>query len=54
MKTLELYHLQLPDVGAGGRPPGRALIVHCRMKDLLIKQCTVADGQATCSVMKRV
>lgn len=53
MKTLGLYHLQLPDVGAGGRPPGGALTVHCRTNDLLIKQSTIADGQATCPVRKR-
>jgi hypothetical protein len=33
MKALELCHMLLPDVDAGGR----ALIVHHRMDDLLTK-----------------
>jgi hypothetical protein len=46
-KTLELQHLQLPDMSAGSEPPDRACILYSRTDVLLKKERTVSRGQAT-------
>jgi hypothetical protein len=51
VKTIGLYYIQLPTIGVHSRPPDRAHIVCHRMNEMLIKQNTIYDGQATYSVM---
>ena len=43
-KALVLKHMQFPDMGASGRPPDGACIVHHWMDELLIQQDSVPDG----------
>jgi hypothetical protein len=47
VKTLGLQHLLLPDMAASSGPADGACIVHHRTDELLIKQHTISDGQAT-------
>jgi len=44
--------MQIPKVGVSSGPPGMVYIIHHRMNELLIKQNTVYDGQAT-SIQER-
>jgi hypothetical protein len=43
-KAPVLKHMQFPDTGASGRPPGGAHIVHHWTDELLIQQDSVPDG----------
>jgi hypothetical protein len=45
--TFGLQHLPLPDMAASGGQPNGACIVHHRTAELLTKQHTACDGQAT-------
>jgi hypothetical protein len=49
-KTLGLYHLQLPDVAAGNRPPDWTRVIHHRTDKLLVEQHNVSDEQAASPV----
>jgi hypothetical protein len=53
VKTLGLNHLQLPDMGMGGRPPDWAPVVHHGTSELLVKQDTIPDRQSTPPVQER-
>jgi hypothetical protein len=46
-KTLGLQQLQLSDMAASSGPPDGARAVHYKTDELLTKQHTVSDGQAT-------
>ena len=50
--TLGLQYLQFSDMGASGRPPKGARIVHLKTDELLIQQNTIPDGEAASSVQK--
>ena len=52
-KTVGLQYLQFPDMGASGRPPDRARIVHHGADKLLIQQNTVPDGETASRVQQR-
>ena len=45
--TVHLSQMHLSDMGACSTPPDRACIVHCRMKDVLMKHTTRCGGLAT-------
>lgn len=44
VKTIRLYHLQLPHVGMGSRSSKSAYKVHHRINGLFIKQNTITDS----------
>jgi len=43
-KALVLKNMQFPDMGASGRPPDGARIVHHWIDELLIQQDSIPDG----------
>ena len=46
-KTLELKHLQFPDMGASGGRPDGARVVNHRTDELLIQHNSCSDGETT-------
>ena len=44
-KTLELKHLQFPDLGASGGPSDGARVFHHRTDELLVQQNSISDGE---------
>jgi hypothetical protein len=51
-KTTGFQHLQLPDMTASSGPPDGASIAHYRTDELLIKQHTVSNEQASSSIRR--
>jgi len=49
-KTLELKHLQFPDMGASGGPPDGARVAHHRTEELLVQHNTIPDVETTSPV----
>jgi len=47
VKPLVLKHLQFPDIGASGRPPDGARVVHHSTDKLLVQQNSIPDGETT-------
>jgi hypothetical protein len=45
VQPLGLKHLQFPNIGASGRPPDRARVVHHRTDELLVQQNSIPDGE---------
>jgi hypothetical protein len=47
VKPIGLKQLQFPNIGASGRPPDAARVVHYKTDELLVQQNSIPDGQTS-------